>query len=495
MNKSEEKHNRIPKNTERNDTLIKSRISKLAIISLVLGISSLFLFILTGIPAIVIGIISHIKIRHSNGRLKGKYISLAAMNIPIPLMCLFYLAWNIDAPPITNDYKIADFRSAPAEYTDSYELVKQLIDPNYNLVEQFPDSNTLEIGLSQDDIYMIGDINVTIESGSDEEISEILSFHKKSIVQVWNKIEKARDIIEQLDKYPEIADLVDPTDISKLMFAKNYIDLARIYQAYACLQNEEDKIHFIAMELVTLDSVFRKLSLNIRPFITKLCCIKNMEINIATANALANNPSTSQQTIELLRAHFVPITKEQMSLRNGIIFEYLFTKTNLITALNKEQIVKTLLFKKNSCLRWSRNLYDCHLITNDNSENNTLFEFSVWPDIYPFKEPSSYDNSKKLPLLYRCYNPFGSIYIRMISIPFERTSKTLTAIPIKNDFLTIILNKRLGIKINLKALAYSDEYIIDIENKKIFSPGPDGKSYTNDDIILPINPEVLNLTE
>jgi len=30
-----------------------------------------------------------------------------------------------------------------------------------------------------------------------------------------------------------------------------------------------------------------------------------------------------------------------------------------------------------------------------------------------------------------------------------------------------------------------------IENKKIFSPGPDGKPGTKDDIKLPINPEVL----
>ena len=101
--------------------------------------------------------------------------------------------------------------------------------------------------------------------------------------------------------------------------------------------------------------------------------------------------------------------------------------------------------------------------------------------------------TKKLPLLYRCYNPYGSIYIRMIAIPFKRVSETLTEIPIKNDFLIIVLNKRLGKEVSLKARAYSDEYIIDIENKKIFSPGPDEKANTKDDIELPINPKVLNL--
>jgi hypothetical protein len=54
-----------------------------------------------------------------------------------------------------------------------------------------------------------------------------------------------------------------------------------------------------------------------------------------------------------------------------------------------------------------------------------------------------------------------------------------------------VLNKKLGKEVSLKARAYSDEYIVDVENRKIFSPGPDGKPGTKDDIKLPINPEVL----
>ena len=56
-----------------------------------------------------------------------------------------------------------------------------------------------------------------------------------------------------------------------------------------------------------------------------------------------------------------------------------------------------------------------------------------------------------------------------------------------------MLNKRLGKDFSLKARAYSDEYIIDVENRKIFSPGPDGKANTKDDIFLPIDPEVLHV--
>ena len=53
------------------------------------------------------------------------------------------------------------------------------------------------------------------------------------------------------------------------------------------------------------------------------------------------------------------------------------------------------------------------------------------------------------------------------------------------------MNQRLGKDVSLKARAYGQEYIVDVPNKKIFSPGPDGKAGTKDDITLRINPEVL----
>lgn len=59
----------------------EEKLSKLAVLSLVLGISSLFFFVLAGIPAIVIGIISTLRIRRSAGKLKGKYIALAGMSL------------------------------------------------------------------------------------------------------------------------------------------------------------------------------------------------------------------------------------------------------------------------------------------------------------------------------------------------------------------------------------------------------------------------------
>ena len=103
----------------RENVSVNSRTSRLAILSLVLGICSLVLFVLAGIPAIVVGIISIVRIGRSGGMLRGKRIATAGVVISILLMGTFFLLWRLDAPPIPNDYTLADIRSAPAECAGS----------------------------------------------------------------------------------------------------------------------------------------------------------------------------------------------------------------------------------------------------------------------------------------------------------------------------------------------------------------------------------------
>ena len=59
-----------------------ARTSGLAITSLVLGILSFFTFLLTAIPAIILGIISIFKVEKSAGQLKGKGLAIAGIAVP-----------------------------------------------------------------------------------------------------------------------------------------------------------------------------------------------------------------------------------------------------------------------------------------------------------------------------------------------------------------------------------------------------------------------------
>jgi len=485
MSKLSDDHDQALHEVRFRDRFDESMVSKLAILSLLLGIFSLFFFVLAGIPAIVIGIISILRIRRSDGKLKGKYIALAGMNISILFMCIFYLFWRIDAPPIPNDYTIADLRSAPAQYAESFEILKTLIDENHD-VSGFP---TVE--LTESDSKLIAEIRGIIKTGTTSEISKTLNYYGEEIKQIWADNETARDIIHRLNEFPEIADLTEPGFDYKPMRLKDLVELAYFYEVYVYMQAEQDDIHDVTLQLIELDSVFRKLSLNARPWIGKAVWNICMTADMVTANTIANNARASQESIELLAGYFTPLTKEQLSLRNGVLFEYLLMKNIISDVLGRSKAGKTPLLKKNSTLRFYRNVCDGGINTLENIEDSTNVRFSVWPSVYPRIGPVSFHTRKPLPLLYICYNPVGSLFMRTRSFTYENLLRRKTAAKIQDDLLQIVLNKRLGKDVSLKARAYSDEYIVDIENRKIFSPGPDGQVDTRDDIMLRINPEVL----
>ena len=471
-------------NQEALDDTVQPQISKLAIISLVLGIFSLFFFVLAGIPAIVIGIISTLRIRRSDGKLRGKYISLAGMNISILLMIVFYMLWSIDALPIPDDYTIADLRSAPQEYAESFEILKTLIDEDWSL------PGAPAIGLTKEDIRIIDEVSEVIENGSASQITESLSEHAAEIDQAWVKAEKARNVIRRLNKFPQIADLTVPRIGAKTMRWHNLIELGHLYRAYANLQTEADDIYIVIADLIELDSVFRKLCPNIRGFIEKLICLKCIEENMVTANTIVNNPVVPRESVEVLAGHFMPLTSEQMSLRNGVLSEYLFAKDIVLEVSRAIPNGKPPLLKINSTLRVYKNCHDNWLYAvEENGHVKTTL--SAWPDHYPFKEPDLLSTRGLLPVIYRCYNPLGSRCIRTFGFFYNINLKGGLTLPIHYDLLKIVLNKRLGKEVSLKARGFSDEYIVDVENKKIFSPGPDGTADTKDDIILRINPEVL----
>ena len=248
------------------------------------------------------------------------------------------------------------------------------------------------------------------------------------------------------------------------------------------------------------DSVVRKMNLNARSLVIKLICRIIMSNNIIIANSIANKVETTKESLDLLVNHFKPITKEQISLKNPIIFEYLVFKESITKFPESNMEKKLSLFKENSTLRILKNKCDDWLSTQEENNNVQKIKLSAWPIFYPFREPVFPEKTKDyLPSpfsLYTWYNPIGSVVIKQITNDQNtKNQREFTVLKKMDDLLQIVLSKRSGKELDFKTLTYGDEYIIDIENKKIFSPGPDGKNGTEDDISLPINPEVLGLTE
>ena len=462
---------------------MQARTSKLAILSLVLGVLSLPFFVLAGLPAMIVAIVSIVRISGSGGRLKGMPVALAGIIDSILMMCVFAVLWCFDAPPIPDDYTLADFRSAPTECAESFEILKTLIDESWSL------PGAPAIGLTKEDIKIIDEASEVIENGSASQIAESLSRHAAEIDQAWTRAEKARGVIRRLNEFPQIADLTEPRIGDKTMRWHNLIELARLYQAYANLQTEADDIYAVIADLIELDSVFRKLSPNVRVFIEKLICLMCIEENMVTANAIVNNPVVARESVELLARHFRPLTNEQMSLRNGMLSEYFFMKDVVSEVSGQTADGKMPLLKTNSTLRVYRNYCD-NWLDAIKQNGHVATRLSAWPNYYPFRVPDPLPTRGLLPMIYRCYNPLGSRCIHTFGFSRNIDAKN-NYISVSEDLFQIVLNKRLGKEVSLKARAYSDEYIVDVEGRKIFSPGPDGKPNTRDDIKLSINPELL----
>ncbi|MBN2180655.1 MAG: zinc ribbon domain-containing protein [Sedimentisphaerales bacterium] len=470
----------------------RAKLSKLAILSLILSVFSPLLFVVTGIPSIIIGIISYLKIKHSGGLLKGKSISIVGIILSALFMCGFILLWRLDAPPIPNDYTINDIRSAAPEYSQSYELLHSLADNSDN------SSRENAIGLSGEDLNNLSEINDIFKENDLQEISQKIKEKEQDILTLWDKAKKGRDILVKLDSFPEISDKTEPNigDIpTSSKYLKNLVHLIHLYKVYICLQSINGNHKQALNELTMLDSVLKKISLNARSIATKLVCFDGLFSNIHSSNFIINNPETPKEILLVLKQHIESLSDEHTSLRNTLIFEYLAYK-NEMKKMSNEPKLKYSPFsplKYNSTLRFIRNYFDEWIAIDENQKVNN--KLKIWPSVYPNIPVNIIETIGFLDSpYYKIYNPVGYALIEIITRTLEIKKLSKISLLIYEDLLKVTLSARLGEEVNLKARAYSDEYIIDIENKKIFSPGPFTDKSEWDDITLSINPEVLGFS-
>jgi len=395
-------------------------------------------------------------------KLTAKRIAIALF-ILLQMILLTY--WRIDTAPIPKDYTINDIRSAAPEYNHTYRLLQSLADKNDDLMD------AAAIGLSREDLKNLEEINNIFKEDDFQTVSQQLQANAQSILSIWQNAKKGKDILAKLDTFPEIADLTEPFIKHEFSWVKNFRRLILLYRSYICLQSCTGNQEAAVGELIRLHSILKKISLNARSLILELVCIACFAVDIEMTNFIITNPETSDETLLVLREHVLALSDEHTTLRNGLIFEYLTFKNELMK-ITKEPRLRYSFFaplKLNSTLRLFRNFCDKWIGV---AEHRTqIEEFQVWPALYP-NLPARIESQGKLPWYYRTYNPLGSFFAVLLTPAIERVITIRTKLQIHSDLLQIVLDKRLGREVNLKARAYSDEYIVDVENKKVFSPGP-----------------------
>jgi hypothetical protein len=487
--------------TPATDPTRKTKPTKKAVLLHGLGIGILYfiLILLSTVSTVVllltviVIILNTIKTVTSFKKAKVPF-KISHLFIITPIISLnFILVWvlllSIDASPILNDYTIADLRSAPPECNRSYEILMSLSE------KKGPPKERSETGLFPEDVNAIYQVNDIIREADWTQVSQILEEKADDIIRAWENATKARVIIYELNKFGEIADLTEPDLEVDLGFLGNLRKLGFLHQAYARLETQQGNAQIATEELIRFDSVISKLNINARSMITKLVCFACFWIDIQTANFIINNPQTSRESLELLAQHFEPLEIEQTSLRNPLISDYLMLKSVIdsLPVLRRFPQAKNLPFlKRNSSLRVCRNFCNDLIDIHEKQQATQSEHLSVWPWVYPDLGPVEIGSDGQFPWYYRRYNPLGSMLLAISTPALGRVFEIEKKHEVHYDLLQIVLNKRLGKEISLKARAYSDEYIIDVENIKIFSPGPDGIPHNDDDIKLIINPQVLN---
>jgi energy-coupling factor transporter transmembrane protein EcfT len=268
-----------------------------------------FLAALLGLLLLIVSVVQTLR---GKKKLTAKRIVLGLFII---LEMIFLTYWRIDAAPIPNDYTVFDLRSAVPFWYGTYTLLNSLGDNSDDL------RDAPAIGLSSKDMEKLEEINNIFKEKDLQTISQQLQESADQILSIWKNAKKGRDILTKLASFPEIADLSEPdfSYLSGFQWTKNFRRLIYLHRAYICLQSRHGDQEAAIEELIKLDSIIKKMSLNARSLVKKLICLACFRINIETANFIVNNPGTPNEIVLLLKQRMIPFSDDHVSLRNPIM--------------------------------------------------------------------------------------------------------------------------------------------------------------------------------
>ena len=391
---------------------------------------------------------------------KGGYYALALFALTLGFLTAS--PWR-DVGPITDDYTLADLTSADPAYDHTYGL---LISSFYS--KRDDPNGTPAIGLNREEVNFLRDLHQSKPDdlrGRKEWRGQL----REDYFTMWDKTEEARKAVRRLAEYEQVADLAEPGYSENDLSTIDMRTLTYLYGNVVPLMIQDGRIEEGLDELIAWSTFIRKLSVTARRLVTKLVCYGMLSGCIETANEIANHPDINEQILERLQSNFPPLTQEQVSLQNPLIFEHL-------TQVNEFSVFKLIPFHKQmSSIRLLRNFTD-EALARDKGLTQKKPTYTVWPFWLSFL-PDIGTNIEVLPWYYWYYNPAGPMLTTLFHTPMENLFKMVINLQIRDDLLQYVLSYRLEGRADLTARAYGDAYIVDIEKKRIYSPGQIGRAH------------------
>lgn len=428
----------------------------------------------------IIGLIRNKHIAH-----KRLYYGLASFALVVGFLSAS--PWR-DAPPIKDDYTIVALTSAEPIFDHTFDLLTSY----FFISHAVRDYNSL-IGLNSDDWHIL----IQHWSAPDvmPDLAEWRQQYQDDFFHMWEKTKEVRREIRETMIYDQIADLTTPDFFRKHhQSTTNFVYLNILYSHTVPLLIQSGHVEEGIAELIAWNCFIRKLSVSARSNRVKQTCLPILISNIRTANEIVNNPNIDTQALEGIQDYFLPLTLDQLSLRNPFIFDYLNTLQQY------EQDGFSLFEKKRSSTRLLRNIIDAAIAYSEGAAEPQAM-YCVWPFWLSFLPNIGADFGISRPWYYAFFNPAGAKSVTIFQQPIEwlpemvmeKLPEIVLKTKISDDLFQCVLSYRHRGEADLTARAYGDEYVVDVDKKRIYSPGPDGVAFTDDDIWLPIELDVLGL--
>ncbi|MDH3347998.1 MAG: hypothetical protein OEM02_07855 [Desulfobulbaceae bacterium] len=379
------------------------------------------------------------------------------------------LIWIIhDQSPISSKYSWSDL-PVPSENADeSYGLVNQLLGSG---------EQGIDIDLSGVDIR--------------EAIENPLMFEQE-IITLWEDIEPARVIINELNSYDQIADLSNVDDVIQHDVI-NIVYIARIYGAYAALMTEKSESEEAARQLAQLHSVIRKILPFSRFLINKCIWMAAANQNITNAKMISTYPGVHLATLRILKQGFSPLTDQEISCRTLFISELFFIiNPHEVHGYNDffEAICSSFILSESYDSKWNRLFlkFTTPIIIRKNTTRNFIVQLFDHIIEESDDHPLRFTKSKEFVSQYKKELDYGNIggwvFNNYSIVDLVGYTENILNAKVRSDLLAIYLSEHLGVAYKIRDYFSGNDYVKSDSLYLYKSAGPDGILETGDDVQL-----------
>ena len=393
-------------------------------------------------------------------------LALLTGSVLILLAFLTYLA--IDRPPVESDFTWSDL---PVPATQAQESWEALL--TYRHSGGGKKLTTREVSVFGKGVDRVLELEEDIE-------------------KMWEGFAEYRDYIETLDTFEGIADL-GTSMFSPIVSFRVVRTIARGYSDFALLRAAQGRALEGAREIARLHSVTRKTLPYHRALIGEMVWLAVAGLNVNTAHYIVTRPDCSREALRVLKDALPPLTREDVSLRNPIIGEYLaqrqIIETMDVIPLSSYDVGQRGKGWRKVLAGMIDQAVSSRFFLN---RNHTIAElasiYSQFARAERAMSPAAIKqvvrDKKGVRASAGLKNLSGRFLIDIGTPSLVVGAQNAWRRKVDSDLLAILIHRKLGETLELKDLYSSRPYLTDEETGEPYSAGLDRRPGTKDDVKL-----------